>query len=70
MFTIALIIAGIKSGTMHIVIPILFFLWFAIISCIPSKQQLQKKTRVKKNPIDKHGDEVYGTIDWLRDGKL
>ena len=24
----------------------------------------------KKNPIDKHGDDNYGTIDWLTNGKL
>lgn len=24
----------------------------------------------KQNSIDKHGDNIYGTIDWLREGKL
>lgn len=66
MWTIILIIAGIQSGTLHIVLPILALVWFTIIGCWPKKDEKPKP----KNPIDKHGDEVYGTIDWLRDGKL
>ena len=33
----------------------------------PTKKPLHPK---KKNPIDKHGDYCYGTIDWLEKGKL
>ena len=44
---------------------------YGIVKGITSKnQQTTYVFPKKKNPIDKHGDDIYGTIDWLREGKL
>ena len=75
MFSILLIIAAFRTGDIKVILLVfmaLFFVWAVIISewnryTIVTKQ---KRPQPKQNPIDKYGDEHYGTIDWLRQGKL
>lgn len=75
MFSILLIIAAFRTGDIKVILlvfMVLFFVWAVIISewnryTIVTKQ---KQSQPKQNPIDKYGDEHYGTIDWLEDGKL
>lgn len=75
MFSILLIIAAFKTGDIRVILLVfiaLFVVWAVIISewnryTIVTKQ---KQSKPKQNPIDKYGDEHYGTIDWLRQGKL
>lgn len=75
MFSILLIIAAFRTGDIKVILLVfmaLFVLWAVIISewnrySIVTKQ---KQSQPKQNPIDKYGDEHYGTIDWLSQGKL
>lgn len=75
MFSILLIIAAFRTGDIKVILLVfiaLFVLWAVIISewnkyTIVTKQ---KQSQPKQNPIDKYGDEHYGTIDWLSQGKL
>lgn len=75
MFSILLIIAAFRTGDIKVILLVfmaLFFVWAVIISewnryTIVTKQ---KQSQPKQNPIDKYGDEHYGTIDWLSQGKL
>ena len=49
-------------------------IWMIVFPCCAiygAVTGIKSKPRYyKKNPIDKHGDNIYGTIDWLREGKL
>ena len=47
----------------------LIFAVAAIIG-IASRGNSKPAAPRKKNPIDKHMDDNYGDIDWLRKGKL
>lgn len=75
MFSILLIIAAFRTGDIKVILLVfvaLFFVWAVIISewnryTIATKQ---KQLQPKQNPIDKYGDEHYGTIDWLSQRKL
>ena len=75
MFSILLIVAAFRTGDIRVILLVfmaLFVLWAVIISewnrySIVTKQ---KQSQPKQNPIDKYGDEHYGTIDWLSQGKL
>lgn len=75
MFSILLIIAAFRTGDIRVILLVfmaLFVLWAVIISewnrySIVTKQ---KQSQPKQNPIDKYGDEHYGTIDWLSQRKL
>ena len=75
MFSILLIIAAFKTGDIRVILLVfmaLFFVWAVIISEF-NKYNIritQKQSKPKQNSIDKYGDEHYGTIDWLRQGKL
>jgi len=80
MFSIMLLIAAFQTGDITMILLVmgaLGWLWYMIISefqkgarAASTKQSRQYQSKPKQNPIDKHGDEVYGTIDWLRNGKL
>lgn len=75
MFSILLIIAAFRTGDIKVILLVfiaLFVVWAVIISewnryTIVTKQ---KQSQPKQNPIDKYGDEHYGTIDWLSQRKL
>lgn len=67
MFSILLIIAGFKVGCPLLAIFIVLMFWACILCSNPLRIK-QKKNYT--NPIDEHGNENYGTIDWLHDGKL
>lgn len=66
MFSIFLIIAGFQIGCPLLAIFIVVFFWTCVLCCNFSRTNKKKYN----NPIDKHGDKNYGTIDWLYDGKL
>lgn len=73
MFSIFLLIAAFQTGnglTILFVATILGYFWSFIISEIKRSTNTKGTYQKKQNPIDKHGDENYGTIDWLRNGKL
>ena len=69
MITIAIIIAGIMSGEIIPALCIVAFGWLILIIGIMGAKSDLKNPR-PQDPIDKHGDENYGDIDWLRKGKL
>lgn len=63
---------------MVIIAMIIFMLWWIIsltgtfiysVFCTVKHKKINN-TRYNKNPIDVHGDYNYGTIDWLKNGKL
>ena len=71
MFTLLILIAAFSTGDIVAIlcaIGFLAFVWFCIIN---EWTRYNTTTKIyKQNPIDKYGDEHYGTIDWLKDGKL
>lgn len=68
MFSILLIIAGFQIGHPFLAIFIVVMFWAYILCSNPLQVRQKKKKYI--NPIDEHGNENYGTIDWLHDGKL
>lgn len=67
MFTIILIIASFRAGCPLLGIFVAILFWTIIIS---GCKKSNVTTHTKQNPIDKHGDEIYGDINWFYDGKL
>ena len=71
MISLFLLIAALATGngiTILCVVSFLAFVWSLIISAIKSNNDCKKK--YESNPIDRHMDENYADIDWLRKGKM
>lgn len=63
MFTIIFIRAGFQAGCGMLTLGVALWFWAVIgLGCT-----LKPK---KTNPIDKHGDSIYGNFTWLYDKKL
>ena len=73
MFSIILLLCALSTGDITVILLVLVMVcgvWMHIISAY-YQIHYQKTTKIKKqNKIDKHGDEIYGTIDWFYDGKI
>lgn len=61
MFTIILILAGIKSGNIGLTLYMVIFIWTCILCSIH---------KGKKKQIDKYMDYYYGDINWIKNRKL
>ena len=68
MISLALVVSAFITGNITVILLVLCMVggfWLMFICTWKNQNQ-----STKKNKIDKYGDDNYGTIDWLHQGKI